>query len=57
MYLINNLEFNKEKEDWVHTSTRVISTCFNKKEAQEKLNNLDIIKTPNYRSEYELQRI
>lgn len=57
MYLINNLEFSKENNEWKHVSTRVISTCFNRKEALEKLRKLEEINTVEYKTINVLQKI
>ena len=57
MYLINSLEYKKKNNEWLHTSTRVITTCVDINEAKRKMDSLKELHTKIYRQEYKLQKL
>ena len=57
MVLINMLEYNKNGNDWKHTSTRVISTCIDKKDAELKMQSLKNFEGTQYRTEFSIQQL
>ena len=57
MYLINSLEYNKVGDEWIHNSTRVVSTCCDINDVKRKMDNLKEFHTKRYKQEYKLQRL
>lgn len=58
MYILQKLEYEKQNEDWKHTSTRIIKTFSERKQAEEYLENcLKLNMYINTKEQYKLEKI
>ena len=57
MYLINSLEYEMKNKEWIHNSTRVITTCVDINDAKNKMDKLKELHTKRYKQEYKLQKL